>query len=161
MHHFNIHALPGRFPFLSNAAASSFPTQQQQQLQLRARNVAVSAAAAATIGAAGMHISAKSRPLLKPQQQQRQQPLFLIPKELAEVICGAIGEIIQVAVLYPVDTIKVGSAEQRVAIMYWTVSVLCGAYFVLVCNPFGGVAFLSSHMPLSMAFFDMLHFGLL
>lgn len=113
MHHFNLHALPGRFPFLPNAAASSFPTQQQQQLQLRARHVAVSAAATVTIGVAGVHIAAKSRPWLKPQQrQQEQQPLFLIPKELAEVICGAVGEIVQVAVLYPVDTIKVGSAEQ-------------------------------------------------
>lgn len=41
-------------------------------------------------------------------EPQQKQP-FLLPKELAEVICGAIGEIVQVAVLYPLDTVKVSS----------------------------------------------------
>ena len=42
------------------------------------------------------------------QQQQQQGVPFLIPEALAEIICGALGEIVQVAVLYPLDTIKVG-----------------------------------------------------
>lgn len=72
------------------------------------------AAAAATAGLAGAHLHRTGRlaPLLPlaPQKQRKagQAPLLQIPRELAEVICGAFGEIVQVAVLYPLDTIKVG-----------------------------------------------------
>jgi hypothetical protein len=50
-----------------------------------------------------------------PQQQQQQQkqqesdkqPQLLLPQAVADMICGAIGEMVSVAVLYPLDTIKV------------------------------------------------------
>lgn len=69
------------------------------------------AAAVATAGAAGVTCFNAHRhklPVLpvRPSKEQ-QQHLLQIPRELAEVICGAVGEIVQVAVLYPLDTIKV------------------------------------------------------
>jgi hypothetical protein len=59
-----------------------------------------------------MHLYRTGRlPVLPPLLQTRPgkgaaKPLLQIPRELAEVICGAVGEIVQVAVLYPLDTIK-------------------------------------------------------
>jgi hypothetical protein len=59
-----------------------------------------------------MHLYRAGRlPVLPPLLQTRPgkgaaKPLLQIPRELAEVICGAVGEIVQVAVLYPLDTIK-------------------------------------------------------
>lgn len=82
---------------------SSRTQQQRQQI----RRVAL-AAAAASAGAAGVHLHRSGQitvPVLPSAAQVQQQRL--LPKELAEVICGAIGEIVQVAVLYPLDTIKV------------------------------------------------------
>jgi hypothetical protein len=87
--------------------------QQEQQRQPRLR-VAAAAAAAATAGATGMHLHRQgqlSLPFSTKQQQQRAAEAgkpFLIPRELAEVMAGAFAEIIQVAALYPIDTIKVG-----------------------------------------------------
>lgn len=86
---------------------------QQHSRHLR---TLTTAAAAATAGLAGAHLHRTGRlaPLLPraPQQSKAgQAPLLQIPRELAEVICGAFGEIVQVAVLYPLDTIKVGGAQ--------------------------------------------------
>jgi hypothetical protein len=50
------------------------------------------------------------------KKQQAEQQRFLIPRELAEVMAGACAEIVQVAALYPIDTIKVG---------YWPQSARC------------------------------------
>jgi hypothetical protein len=88
--------------------------QQQRQPQPHARlRVAAAAAAAATAGATGMHLHWQgqlSLPFLKTKQQRAAEAgkPFLIPRELAEVMAGAFAEIIQVAALYPIDTIKVG-----------------------------------------------------
>ena len=84
--------------------------RNQQHQQLRSLRTLTTAAAAATAGAAGVHLYRTGRlPLLHQRSQTASpaQPLVQIPRELAEVICGAIGEIVQVAVLYPLDTIKV------------------------------------------------------
>lgn len=72
--------------------------------------MAAAAAAAATASAAGMHLHRQGKlslPFSKKQQQQEAGQRFLIPRELAEVMAGAFAEIIQVAALYPIDTIKV------------------------------------------------------
>lgn len=91
--------------------ASSSALQQQNQ-QIKNLRRLTTTAAAATAGLAGMHLYRTGKlplPLLPPRQQSAAgQPLLQIPRELAEVICGAVGEIVQVAVLYPLDTIKVG-----------------------------------------------------
>ena len=54
-----------------------------------------------------------SLPFSKKQQQQEAGQRFLIPRELAEVMAGAFAEIIQVAALYPIDTIKVSICGVR------------------------------------------------
>lgn len=83
-------------------------SHQQRNKNLRRLGAA---AAAATAGAAGVQLYRTGRlaPLL-PQRPaaKANQPLLQIPRELADVICGAFGEIVQVAILYPLDTIKVG-----------------------------------------------------
>lgn len=98
---------------LSKRGGSS---QQQQQHQARhLRRLAVAAAATATAGAAGLHFHRRGSLSLpawpvssgsSSSSTSSRQPLQL-PRELAEVICGAVGEIVQVAVLYPLGTIKV------------------------------------------------------
>lgn len=93
--------------------------QQQQHLRHHARLcVAAAGAATFTAGAATvMHLHKHGR-LQVPQLFVQQPPVakpagsapghgFLIPRELAEVMAGAFAEIVQVAVLYPLDTIKV------------------------------------------------------
>lgn len=92
-----------------HAGAVQHGSQQQQQHQARQLRKLATAAAAATAGAAGVHLYRQGRlPLLvRPEKPGQKQPLVQIPRELAEVICGAFGEIVQVAVLYPLDTIKV------------------------------------------------------
>lgn len=65
-----------------------------------------------------MHKQGKfSFPSMQSYAKHQQKPQFLLPKELAEVICGAVGEIVQVAVLYPLDTIKV-NIQSLGSIMY-------------------------------------------
>jgi hypothetical protein len=86
----------------------------QRSSQHRNLRKLTTAAAAATAGVAGMHMYRTGKlpqlPQLRPAAKGAQQPLVQIPRELAEVICGAVGEIVQVAVLYPLDTIKVSTA---------------------------------------------------
>jgi hypothetical protein len=91
----------------------------QRSSQHRNLRKLTTAAAAATAGVAGMHMYRTGKlpqlPQLKPAAKGAQQPLVQIPRELAEVICGAVGEIVQVAVLYPLDTIKVSPWDLTVA----------------------------------------------
>jgi hypothetical protein len=54
--------------------------------------------------------SSQQHPQQQQQQQQeqgKQQPQLLLPQAVADMLCGAIGEMVSVAVLYPLDTIKV------------------------------------------------------
>lgn len=91
----------------------------QRSSQHRNLRKLTTAAAAATAGVGGMHMYRTGKlpqlPQLKPAAKGAQQPLVQIPRELAEVICGAVGEIVQVAVLYPLDTIKVSWWENKAA----------------------------------------------
>jgi hypothetical protein len=94
---------------MTGGAVQRSSSQHQHGKHLRKLTTA---AAAATAGVAGMHLYRTGRlPVLPPLPQTRPgkgaaKPLLQIPRELAEVICGAVGEIVQVAVLYPLDTIK-------------------------------------------------------
>jgi hypothetical protein len=91
-------------------SVSSGAVQRAAQGQ-RMKLVAL-AAAAAGVSIGGLHLHRAGK---LPQLPRRAgvgsstAPLLQmqIPRELAEVMCGAIGEIVQVACLYPVDTIKV------------------------------------------------------
>lgn len=95
---------------IAGGAVQRSSSQQQHAKHLRKLTTA---AAAATAGVAGMHMYRTGRLPLLPQLPHSKtvkgatKPLIQIPRELAEVICGAVGEIVQVAVLYPLDTIKV------------------------------------------------------
>jgi hypothetical protein len=83
-----------------------------------------------------------SLPFSRTKQQQRAAEAgkpFLIPRELAEVMAGAFAEIIQVAALYPIDTIKVGMCfcgyfitfgfkdEHVFGLLHWRSSTWCHA----------------------------------
>lgn len=86
--------------------------QRSNQQEIRNLRKLTTAAAAATAGVAGMHLYRTGKLPLLPQRSEvtpkgAAKPLLQIPRELAEVMCGAVGEIVQVAVLYPLDTIKV------------------------------------------------------
>jgi hypothetical protein len=95
--------------FQHHLGSGAMQRSSQQQRNQNLRRLAA-AGAAATAGAAGVQLYRTGRlaPLL-PQRPaaKANQPLLQIPRELADVICGAFGEIVQVAILYPLDTIKV------------------------------------------------------
>lgn len=98
-----------RGPLGGSGAAHQRSSHQQQQHGRAIRRLTV-AAAAATAGAAGVQLYRSGRlsqPLLPQRPAAPGKPGLQIPRELAEVICGAFGEIVQVAILYPLDTIKV------------------------------------------------------
>jgi hypothetical protein len=101
--------------FSSSANMHSQAQNKQQQRQPRPHTrlrVAAAAAAAATAGAAGMHMYRQGQLSLPfSKQQEAGQQKFLIPRELAEVMAGAFAEIVQVAALYPIDTIKVSNKQ--------------------------------------------------
>ncbi|KAF6265052.1 hypothetical protein COO60DRAFT_1113381 [Scenedesmus sp. NREL 46B-D3] len=128
MHHFNFGsgafggssgAAPlrggGHLPHSSSSANLHSQAQSQQQHKPRPHarlRIAAAAAAAATAGATGMHLHRQGQLSLSFLNKQQQHAAeagkpFLIPRELAEVMAGAFAEIIQVAALYPIDTIKV------------------------------------------------------
>lgn len=92
-------ALPGRTHVLRVGSH----TLARKQVLLGA------AAAAAAVGGTVCLQHQYQRIFAPPQRQQQQGQLaWKLPRPLMEVICGAVGEIVQVAVLYPMDTIKVG-----------------------------------------------------
>ncbi len=106
---------------------------QRSSQQQRARNLRklTAAAAAATAGAAGVHLYRNGQlASLLPQKSAAKgaKPLLQIPRELADVICGAFGEIVQVAILYPLDTIKVRPNPLFLFSVLWWSLCLCSDY---------------------------------
>eukprot|EP00879_Flechtneria_rotunda_P025319 GHRR01026898.1.p1 GENE.GHRR01026898.1~~GHRR01026898.1.p1 ORF type:complete len:205 (+),score=71.68 GHRR01026898.1:403-1017(+) len=88
-------------------------SSQQHQQERGYRTVVVAAAATGTASIL-LHRHAQGNvveQLLAPKEAvvptDKQATLCQLPRELAEIICGAIGEIVQVACLFPLDTIKV------------------------------------------------------
>jgi solute carrier family 25 (mitochondrial S-adenosylmethionine transporter), member 26 len=90
-----------------SAAGPGGGAQQQQQRAALIKRAALMAVAGTAVGAGVMHVrrgARQHRPQLQPLEHQQR---LLLPQELTEVLCGALGEIVQVALLYPLDTIKV------------------------------------------------------
>jgi len=140
--------------------------QRSSQQELRNLRKLTTAAAAATAGVAGLHLYRTGRLPLLPQRSEvtpkgAAKPLLQIPRELAEVMCGAVGEIVQVAVLYPLDTIKVCVGRCTAARLHHMAR--WGSHYVSCCRwppdkaqgPVGQVpnwgCFQNRHVPLSLA----------
>ncbi|KAI8464685.1 MAG: mitochondrial carrier domain-containing protein [Monoraphidium minutum] len=103
--------------FKGAPGGGSAPFARLQGRRITLRTAALAAGGAALAGGAGLslhrHRTRLATPAAPPQR-------LLLPRGLAEVICGAVGEIVQVACLYPLDTIKVrcqatSSSAARVA----------------------------------------------
>lgn len=74
---------------------------------VRTQQAAAAVAAASAAVGAGLYLQQAPQRLPAGQRHTLPKLNLKIPRELAEIICGAVGEIAQVSVLYPLDTIKV------------------------------------------------------
>jgi hypothetical protein len=104
--------------FWSLSAAAAGGTYMQMAQPRPSLRAAATAAAGVAVAAAGTYVASRQR---SPLDGARQPHKLRIPRPVIDALCGAIGEIAQVSVLYPLDTIKVrcqatgSSARQVVA----------------------------------------------
>lgn len=95
------------------------------RLLLGARGLRIAAANPATVRVVAVSVSAAALGTVAyvrsyPQQdhgikKQKKNKGFLIPRPLMEAICGAAGEVAQICVLYPLETIKVRCQSECVS----------------------------------------------